>query len=458
MKKNVIIILLLSTLLSSCTANPGKGTSADHSSGTSVKENSTASKDEKSSSAAGTLSNSDSQSSSKTNDTPKPTDAPEVAPTEEVGSDGLTDKAKQLGITPEMLTRSIVSGGDEARIANAMKKAQRGETVTIGVIGGSITQGAGASGDDKTYARQVENWWKSTFKNAKIQFVNAGLGATSSVIGVHRMGADLLSQKPDFVIVEFAVNDGNNALFKETYENVVRRVLKSPGDAGVLLLFMMDSQGNNAQYTESKVGKHYNLPMISYKDAMWPEITNKKFTWTDLSPDTIHPNDKGHAIAAELVKNYLRKVYSHLDSVPAEIKPVPAPLVSDKYANAQLLTGKTITASSLGSFTATDDAFWQFKDGWKVKGGTSPIVFNVKAQNVFLLFKKTNNGTGGKVNVKVDNGAAMTIDSDFPNGWGEYAETFLVCSDSKSADRKIEIALAPNGAKDEFILLGFLVY
>jgi hypothetical protein len=46
-------------------------------------------------------------------------------------------------VDPETLyyERSVVTEGNSARIARAMKKAKSGQPLTIGVIGGSITVG-----------------------------------------------------------------------------------------------------------------------------------------------------------------------------------------------------------------------------------------------------------------------------------------------------------------------------
>ena len=57
-----------------------------------------------------------------------------------------------ITLTDEMIKRSLYSIGNYDRIALAMQKAQRGESVTIGFIGGSVTQGALASSLDKCYA------------------------------------------------------------------------------------------------------------------------------------------------------------------------------------------------------------------------------------------------------------------------------------------------------------------
>ncbi|HPM83543.1 MAG TPA: hypothetical protein PLF81_22720, partial [Candidatus Anammoximicrobium sp.] len=42
-------------------------------------------------------------------------------------------------------SRSVVTAGDTARLQRALAKGRRGEPVTVAVIGGSITAGAGAS-------------------------------------------------------------------------------------------------------------------------------------------------------------------------------------------------------------------------------------------------------------------------------------------------------------------------
>jgi len=71
-------------------------------------------------------------------------------------------------------------------------KAKRGEKVVVDVIGGSITEGALASAPDKRWASLVAQWWRDTFPKAKIEFINAGIGATGSDIGAHRAFRHLL--------------------------------------------------------------------------------------------------------------------------------------------------------------------------------------------------------------------------------------------------------------------------
>lgn len=90
------------------------------------------------------------------------------------------------------IDRSVVNSGNAARIAAAMKKAQNGETVTVGVIGGSITQGSGATSGANCYASLVKKWWEETFPQIQLTFINIGKGDTTSLMDVARVEEDLL--------------------------------------------------------------------------------------------------------------------------------------------------------------------------------------------------------------------------------------------------------------------------
>ena len=111
------------------------------------------------------------------------------------------------------------------RLKNCMKRAEAGEELTIGFLGGSITQGSLATTMENTYAYRVFTWWKQTFPKANFHYVNGGIGGTTSHYGVSRAVTDVLMYQPDFVVVDFSVNDEADTFFQETYEGVVRKLL-----------------------------------------------------------------------------------------------------------------------------------------------------------------------------------------------------------------------------------------
>ncbi|MDR1891701.1 MAG: SGNH/GDSL hydrolase family protein [Oscillospiraceae bacterium] len=369
--------------------------------------------------------------------------------------DFVLNQAKELGLDEALLEKAVVNKGNQAAIANAMKKAQRGESVTVGVIGGSITQGSKATVASKSYASLLKAWWQDQFPGSTLKFINAGVGATDSLIGVHRMGTDLLRHNPDFIVVEFAVNDVSDSLHKETCESLVRRILKQGNKPGVLLLFLINQNGESAQTNQQAIGANYDLPMISYKTAIWPEI-GKKFKWADIAADNVHPNNTGHAIIGVMLKYYLAKLKQGLASAPSAVNALANPITKSGYENAVLLTNANFSAQSLGGFTVTNGAYYQFPNGWTVKNNTAPIVFEVTdASNLYILYHATTSGNGGKVLVSLDGGTARTLNSDASDSF-ERAETYKVLSGSQTGTHRLEIKLQPAGTKDEFTILGIL--
>lgn len=116
---------------------------------------------------------------------------------------------------------AIANRGNLFQLKRVMERAMAGEMITLGFLGGSITQGSLATKPENCYAYRVYEWWSRQFPNAKTMYVNAGIGATTSEYGVARVEADLLKHQPDVVIVEFSVNDESTEHFKETYEGLV---------------------------------------------------------------------------------------------------------------------------------------------------------------------------------------------------------------------------------------------
>lgn len=361
-------------------------------------------------------------------------------------------------IDKEMYERACAfPEGDLSRIAAAMRKAEDGEKVTIGVIGGSITQGSSASNQNNCYASLLKKWWEDTFPNAEIEFVNAGVGGTSSYLGVHRVGTDLLSYKPDFVVVEFSVNDGNNIFYKKSYDNLVRRILQEENAPAVLLLFMTMEDGTSAQDNDSLIGFQYGLPMISYRNAVLQEIEEGAFTWKDISPDNIHPNDRGHAIVGELLSVYLTDIYNRLDEIDAEVAPFDKPVITKEvYLEAALLGSKDIEPAEWGSF-AEQDINARFPGNWYTETGEESIVFSVEAANIGVMYQKITNGTGGQFEVYIDGEYAMTLDSDFSGGWGDYGETVEIYASEEKALHTVEFKKAEGTPEAAFAILALMV-
>ena len=319
-----------------------------------------------------------------------------------------------------LCARSLVSPGDTARLQRVLAKARRGESVTVAVIGGSITQGASATRPERRYGNLVAAWWRQQFPKAKIKFVNAGIGATGSNYGALRVRRDLLDQQPDFIVVEYAVNDPNTRESAESLEGLLRQILAAPGQPAVLLLFTMHHDGGNAQEWQSKLGRHYRLPMISFRDALWPEIQAGRLKWQDVEADIVHPNDRGHAYAARFITAFLSNILQLLpaESRPATVaEPLPAPLIGDLFEHVALYEGDALKPVSNQGWTYSPQDHL-----WKTDKPGSVIEFEVEG-TVVLAMHWVIRGPMGRARVAVDGGPSKELEGWFDQTWGGYHQS-----------------------------------
>lgn len=351
-----------------------------------------------------------------------------------------------------LCARALVSAGDGARLQQLVAKARRGEPLTVGVIGGSITQGASATKPELRYGNLVAAWWRERFPGIQVQLVNAGIGATGSDYGALRAGRDLLSHQPDFAIVEYAVNDADTKEAAETLEGLVRQILAQKNQPAVVLLFMMNQQGQNAQSWFAKVGDYYHLPMVSYRDALWPEIQAHRMQWTDISPDAVHPNDCGHAYAARFVTSLLESCLPNASAAKAGMERMPAPCFSDLYANTSLLE-----ADNLKPVSNTGWSYDITNRCWKSDLPGSVIVFETPGKAVLAMHYVVR-GPMGRASVSVDDGLPRTLEGWFDQTWGGYRLTREIARDLGAGPHRVRFELLaekhPQSAGHEFRVLG----
>ena len=208
-----------------------------------------------------------------------------------------------------MIAKSLMNLGNTYRIRKAIEKAKAGKSVTVAYIGGSITQGAGATPiNTECYAYKSYQLFQNRFASGNnVKFIKAGVGGTPSELGMLRFDRDVLrdGEKPDIVIVEFAVNDEGDETKGDCYESLVRKILKLDWNPEVVLLFSVFANDWNLQERLRPVGDLYDLPMVSIRDAVVEQFTRKEgrvLTKNQFFYDMFHPSNIGHTIMADCLQ------------------------------------------------------------------------------------------------------------------------------------------------------------
>ena len=368
-----------------------------------------------------------------------------AAPTAEA-DDARTDYEK-------MVDRSLLSVGDMTRMSDVFQKAQNGEDITVAYIGGSITEGYNA-GTTESYAKTCTDLLQGYFPDITVTGVNAGISGTPSLLGNLRLERDVLSADPDIVFVEFAVNDGQEADYKNAYESLVRTLLTQEKDIAVVLLFTVLDSGYTCQEHMSKIGANYDLPMISVHDSVYEEIEAGRMTWQDYSNDQSHPNAYGHKCITDFVDNYYQKVLPVVAENVGEVsKELPDPVFSAKYMNMHYMDSATMDGVELDGFEQYD-THGSFHNGWMYRGTDGgSMKFTVECSVLEMVFKANNSDKYGTADIYVDGEKVKSVVSNMSDGWNNPVTAYLIDNDS-SAEHTVEIRME-GGVTQAFFVMAF---
>lgn len=404
--------------------------------------------------------------------------APEVSEEQQVDVNGIPYQ--------KMIKRSLIQTGNTYRIYRAIRRARLGEDVTLAYIGGSITQGAGATPiNTECYAyKSYESFCRFVGKKENVHFVKAGVGGTPSELGMIRFDRDVLrdgEQQPDIVVVEFAVNDEGDETKGDCYESLVRKILNLPNHPAVILLFSVFADDSNLQERLIPVGLRYDLPMVSVKNAVVPEFYEKQnriLTKNQYFYDMFHPSNLGHTIMADCLLNLYREISiaveenSVIDSDYRAELFEGAPAIGCTFDEIMLMDKKDAYEQAVidcGGFTQTDTVLQsvemdldleqtpEFPYNWMYDGAVSKektyFEMKITCKALVMVFKDSGEVDAAKAEVYVDGKWVRTADP-YVNGW-LHTNPLLILSETETREHTVRIEIAEDDKDKKCTILGF---
>jgi hypothetical protein len=261
---------------------------------------------------------------------------------------------------------------------------------------------------------------------------------------------------PDIIFIEF-INDSDDEFYTACMESLIRKCLAAPTNPAVVLIEMTLRGGGNCQTAHATAARAYGVPVLSYHDAVTPEVEAGNFSFSDISADGTHPNPIGHGWVAEIVAHFLEQV----KAAPAAGKvtpfdPATPSIMGDKYANAGLYEKNSagLVARPDGNFIR-ETTPKKFQNGWATDNGGT-ITFEAEFANFGLLYYKTTDGKTGIVNVKIDGVNLGFVNGDVPNGGGDYPAAVELYTSNESKMHTVTITVS-SAARKQFEILGLLM-
>ncbi len=195
--------------------------------------------------------------------------------------------------------------------------------------------------------------------------------------------------------------------------------------------------------------------MVSFRDAIWPEIQAGRLKWEDVEADVVHPNDRGHAYAARFITDYLSNVLRVLSarSQPATAnEPLPAPLISDLFEHTALYEAGDLKPVSNEGWTYSPKDHY-----WKADKPGSVIEFEVEG-TVVLAMHWVVRGPMGRAQVTVDNGPSKQLEGWFDQTWGGYRQVNEIARELAPGKHRVRFELladkSPQSTGHEFGIFG----
>lgn len=367
---------------------------------------------------------------------------------------GESSKAPE---TPEefhdaMVDRSIVSVGNTERIGKVFDRAAQGEDITVAYIGGSITEGYSVGAQSPLcYASLSAADFQTTYmQGGTVTCQNNGLSGTPSVLGNLRAPSEMLATNPDVIFIEFAVNDGGETVYQVAYESLVKACLEQENQPAVILLFTYMETGHTCQDNQQKIGEHYDLGMISVRDAIVPEMEAGRMIWDDYADDDVHPNQAGHALVAEFIARYFEKAAAVKKS-DAYVMPTET-YHPDLYENTALWDATNMKYHDGAWDVRTTNS--HFNAGFTYVAGkeNEALSFTVTAKDLFLVYKKAASNDWGMIGVYINGSLEAIVNGYGANAWGGPAVELVYEGDAVQ-ELKVEIKMLDDHVDKAFELL-----
>lgn len=391
---------------------------------------------------------------------------------------------KEFEVTEEihqaMVSKSLFSTGNNAKIKQVLEKARAGGDVTLAYIGGSITEGGGYWDNSKCYAQVSASAFAKAYgkgDGSNVHFVNAGMSGTPSSLGVVRYQRDVLNRqesggaRPDILFIEFSVNDYGEVTACGGYEGLIRQALKS-GTAVVLIFSVFKNNNVVCESAHRPYGEYYSLPMISMGNATKDYYKKDGFNAWYFNDD-LHPNADGYQLMSDCIMNLFAEIDKEEKEADIDISKL-APKKTDafegiRYVDAAVDVTKEDAVESVeaGGFTGKDSATGNFQytyngkvkaawfpDSWMhtAKSGDGAWKMKVNCRTFMLTYKMSSVSSFGKADLYVDGVKKTTMNSYDKSGWNN-GTVYVAIQEEKEAVHTVEIRMADGDEAKNFTIL-----
>ena len=325
----------------------------------------------------------------------------------------------------QIAERSLVSTGTAADWQRLLER----KSISVGFMGGSVTQGFAngvilADAFPELICRELEQMGYAVTKSV---CADAGMDTLTGNLLAERV---ILSQKPDLVFLEYAINDTTLRHSVLSFESLLRRLLTAEKPPLVCMILTRSAHGYSCDSYMEPVAAHYGMPCINLRYGLAPVLESGEMQWEDFADAESHPNPDGHRVIADAVLYLLEQ--GRKQSSP-ENTALPEPWLGAPFAAMEALL-----PNSDGGFVQTDAPVcprqeYFFHSAWAVSEKTGAWTLSGTLSAVILYFESDNDPAYGRCRVLLDGEPVRNallqdsvLETNSIYGWGNSRSILLL--------------------------------
>lgn len=379
-------------------------------------------------------------------------------------------------------------------LANTYRAVNIDKKLTVGYLGGSITNGSsatktvnadgtvtnGGGSIASSFVNRTTAWLKEQFADVTVEAINAGISDTATNFGVYRLEDHLMNENghdmPDLVFVEFTSNDWtyddsitqSKADLSRQIESLVRNIYAKNPYADIVFVFTARSENAASRKQYVEIAEKYGIEYIDMGIPMQALMTARGHSQEAsgsyyYTTDNLHPSAEGYRIYFEEIKKVLTKhlidtpVYytakkDHESVMPKQLnrslwlEPDIIPASRFEISGADIsLTGAV--SSSMYDMGYTSVSKQITPDSVTVTGTDAKASFTFTGTSFGLIFGM--NSSGLDINYTIDGKDVknISIDDDFLS-FQRYGHTQLFVLEQELAYGEHKIEMTFNKTSD----------
>ncbi len=321
---------------------------------------------------------------------------------------------------------AIAGYGNLDRFRKLMLRAGKGNTMNMVFLGGSITQDCITTVHEKCYAHLVYDWWCLQYPGSRFNYINAGVGGTTSQYGAARAERDVAAYDPDFIVVEFSVNDKADRFFQETYEGLLRKLLCLPSEPAILIVNTVQYEnGVNAQKYHNELAEYYGIPVCSMKNILYKAVIKGELDAGRFTVDMLHPNDYGHMMMADIIDYMLSEIQKKTAEEKIDKYVFPEkPFTRNGFEDSVCLQNDNYRPAGKG-FTIDRHKRRMIKEifvgGWTSSKEGAYLKFEAECSSIAVQYRKTIKQPSPIAEAVIDGDEEhpVILDGNFDERWGD---------------------------------------